>query len=149
MQTLPETHPLAALRVRETQRYLSPLTRLALAHDGAVERMETIEPYALPPWHRKMVVEYDSGKDAVADVSINDDATDARSARQVLIATSTSARNGIVGMGGVVRNAAGAGARDGIIAKYSITLARRDQQNAYTAELVAVAVVLRCMPYGL
>ncbi|SCO92450.1 uncharacterized protein FRV6_16578 [Fusarium oxysporum] len=54
-------------------------------------------------------------------------------ARQVLIATSASARNGMVGMGGVVRNAAGAGAHDGVIAKYSITLARRDQQNAYTA----------------
>jgi hypothetical protein len=125
------------------------LTELALAYDGTVERMETIEPYALPPWHRKMVVEYDSGKDAVADAGINGDATDGRSARRVLIATSASARNDIVGMGGVVRNAAGAGAHDGTIAKYSITLTRRDQQNAYTAELEAVAVVLRCMPYGL
>ncbi|PNP51296.1 hypothetical protein FNYG_15903 [Fusarium nygamai] len=133
MQTLTETHPLAALRARETQRYLSPLAKLALAHDGAVERMETIEPYAPPPWHKKMMVEYNSGKDAVADAGINDDATDATSARQVLIVTSASARNGIVGMGGVVRNAAGAGAHDGVIAKYSITLARRDQQNAYTA----------------
>lgn len=149
MQTLSETYPLAALRVRETQRYLSPLMKLALAHDSAVERMETIELYSLLPWHREMVVEYDSGKDAVADAGINDDATDARSARQVLIAISASARNGIVGMGGVVRNAAGAGAHDGIIAKYSITLARRDQQNAYTSELEAVTMLLRCMHYGL
>ncbi|KAH7169846.1 uncharacterized protein B0J16DRAFT_256492, partial [Fusarium flagelliforme] len=93
MQTLPKTHPLATLRVRETRRYLSPLTKLALAHDGTIERMETIEPYALPP-----------------------------SMRQVLIATSASARNGLVGMGGVVRNTADGGVNGDVIAKYSVTL---------------------------
>ncbi|KAF4969198.1 hypothetical protein FSARC_3528 [Fusarium sarcochroum] len=142
IQTLPKTHPLATLRVRETRRYLSPLTKLALAHDGAVERMETIEPYALPPWHRHMVVEYDSDNEVAADAGTGDDVTDTRSARQVLIATSASARNGIVGIGGVVRNTAGRGAYDSIIAKYSITFGPRDEQNAYTTELEAIVVVL-------
>jgi hypothetical protein len=149
MQTLPKTHPLATLRVRETRSYLSPLTKLALVHDGVIERMETIEPYALPPWQRHMVVEYDSDKEVAADAGTSDDVTEASSMRQVLIATSASARNGIVGMGGVVRNTAGGGAHDGIIAKYSITFGPRDEQNAYTTELEAVAVVLRCMPDGL
>ncbi|RKK08303.1 hypothetical protein BFJ66_g17088 [Fusarium oxysporum f. sp. cepae] len=142
-------HPLATLRVRETRRYLPPLTKLALAHDGVIERMETIEPYALPPWHRHMAVEYDSDKEAAANVDTGDDVTETSNIRQVLIATSASARNGLVGMGSVVRNTAGRGATDDVIAKYSVTLGPRDEQNAYTAELEAIAMVLRCMPDGL
>ncbi|KAL9570493.1 hypothetical protein ACKAV7_005381, partial [Fusarium commune] len=149
MQTLPKAHPLATLRVRETRRYMSPLTKLALAHDGAIERMETIEPYALPPWHRHMVVEYDSDKEAAAYVDTGDDVTETGNMRQVLIATSASARNGLVGMGGIVRNTASGGAKDNIVAKYSATLGPRDEQNAYMAELEAIAMVLRCMPDGL
>jgi hypothetical protein len=68
--------------------------------------------------------------------------------RQVLIATSASAKNGIVGMGGVIRNV-GSGGADDVLAKYSVTLGPKDEQNAYTAELEAIAVVLRCMPDGL
>jgi hypothetical protein len=77
-QTLPKTHPLATLRVRETRRYLSPLTKLSLAHDSTVERMETIEPYALPPWHRHMVVQYDSDKEVAADAGTCDDVANTR-----------------------------------------------------------------------
>ncbi|KAG6997463.1 hypothetical protein FocnCong_v015021 [Fusarium oxysporum f. sp. conglutinans] len=137
------------LGVRETQRYLSPLAKLALAHDGAIERIETIEPYALPPWHRHMAAEYDSDKEAAADADIGDNVTETSNIRQVLIATSASARNGLVGMGGVVRNTASGGATDDVIAKYSVTLSPRDEQNAYTAELEAIATVLRCMSDGL
>lgn len=68
--------------------------------------------------------------------------------REVRIATSASVRNGTVGMGGVVRNAA-SGRADDVVARYSVTLGPRDEQNAYTAELEAIAVVLRCMPDGL
>jgi hypothetical protein len=52
-------------------------------------------------------------------------------------------------MGGVVRNTVSGGANDDVIAKYSVTLGPRDEQNAYTAELEAIAMVLRCMPDGL
>jgi hypothetical protein len=149
MQTLPKTHPLATFRVRETRSYLSPLTKLALAHNGAVERMETIEPYTLSPWHRHTAMEYDSDKEAAVDVDIGDELTETSNMRQVLIATSASARNGLVGMGGVVGNTAGGGATDDVMAKYSVTLGPRDEQNAYTAELEAIAMVLRCMPDGL
>ncbi|EXK78733.1 hypothetical protein FOQG_16606 [Fusarium oxysporum f. sp. raphani 54005] len=116
-QTLPKTHLLATLRMRETRRYLSPLTKLALAHDGAIERIETIKLYALLPWHEHIVVEYDSDKEAAADADTGDDVTGTSSMRHVLTATSASARNGIVGIGGVERNTTGGGAHDGIIAK--------------------------------
>ncbi|KAG4273198.1 hypothetical protein FPRO04_14577 [Fusarium proliferatum] len=112
------------------------------------KRMETIEPYALPPWHGRMVVEYDTDTEAVGDAGSGDDVTETSSMRQVLIATSASARNGIVGMGGVVRNV-GSGGADDVLAKYSVALGPKDEQNAYTAELEAIAVVLRCMPDGL
>src|SRR6478735_12646516 len=148
MQTFPKTHPLATLRVRETRRYLSLLTKLALAYVGAIERMETIEPYALPPWHRHMVVEYDSDKEAAADADA-DDVTETSSMRQVLIATNASARNGLAGMGGVVRNTAGGGVNDNVRVKYFVTLSPKDEQNAYMAELEPIAMVLRCMPDGL
>ncbi|KAI8411549.1 hypothetical protein FOFC_08143, partial [Fusarium oxysporum] len=95
------------------------------------------------------IVKYDSDKEAAADVDTGDNVTETSSMRQVLIATSASARNGLVGMGGVVRNTAGGGVNDDVIAKYSVTLGLRDEQNAYMAELEAIAMVLRCMPHGL
>jgi ribonuclease HI len=96
-----------------------------------------------------MVVEYDSDKEAAADVDTGDDVTETSSLRQVLIAMNASARNGLVGMGGVVRNTAGGGVNDDVIAKYSVTLGLRDEQNAYMAELEAITMALRCMPDGL
>ncbi|KAM5359246.1 hypothetical protein ACJA88_015179 [Fusarium oxysporum] len=95
-----------------------------------------------------MVVKYDSDKEAAADVDTGDNLTETSSMRQVLIATSASARNGLVDMGIVVRNTAGGGANGDIIAKYSVTLGQRGEQNAYKAELEAIAMVLRCMPDG-
>ena len=41
------------------------------------------------------------------------------------------------------------GVNGDVIAKYSVTLGPRDEQNAYMAELEAIAMVLRCMPDGL
>jgi hypothetical protein len=111
--------------------------------------METIELYALQPWHRHMVVKYDLDKEAAGDIDTDDNVTETSSMRQVLITTSASGRNGLVGMGGVVRNTAGGGASGDIIAKYSVTLGQRNEQDAYTAELEAIAAVLRCMPNGL
>ncbi|RKL11217.1 hypothetical protein BFJ70_g16426 [Fusarium oxysporum] len=130
MQALPKTHPLATLRARETRRYLSPLTKLALAHDGA---------------HGGEVRLRRGGS---ANVDTGDTVTETSSMRQVLIATSASARNGLVGMVGAVRNTAAGGANGDIIAKYSVTLGQRDEQNAYTAELEAIAMILRYMPDG-
>ncbi|KAI7765620.1 hypothetical protein LZL87_014178 [Fusarium oxysporum] len=95
-----------------------------------------------------MVVEYDSDKEAAADVDTGDDVIETTNMRQVLIATSASARNRLVGMGGVVRNI-GSGGADDVVAKYSVTLGPKDEQNAYTAELGAIAVVLKCIPDGL
>ncbi|RKK21589.1 hypothetical protein BFJ67_g17192, partial [Fusarium oxysporum f. sp. cepae] len=55
IKTVPKTHPLAALKVSASRRYMSPLKKLALAYEGSgTERMETIEAYAVPPWYNRV-----------------------------------------------------------------------------------------------
>uniref|UniRef100_A0A093VG96 Uncharacterized protein n=1 Tax=Talaromyces marneffei PM1 TaxID=1077442 RepID=A0A093VG96_TALMA len=59
----------------------------------------------------------------------------------ILIATSASARSGMVGMGGYIRDTQ-ADNNGTDISRYSITLGKRTEQNPYTAELEAIAVAL-------
>ncbi|KAM5527229.1 hypothetical protein FOXYSP1_20498 [Fusarium oxysporum f. sp. phaseoli] len=141
IKTVPKTHPLAALKVSASRRYTSPLKKLALAYEGSgTERMETIEAYAVPPWHNRvpLVCEADRGAAKIAAKNVND----------IVIATSASDRGGLVGMGGIVAQRS-PGQTDRIVARYSATLGSRDDQNPYTAELEALAMALRCMPDGL
>ncbi|KAI5456127.1 hypothetical protein BGZ63DRAFT_96006 [Mariannaea sp. PMI_226] len=66
----------------------------------------------------------------------------------ILVATSASEKAGRVGMGGIVRDTLGN--RSGqVLARYSIMIGSRDDQNVYTAELEAIAMALRCMPDGI
>jgi ribonuclease HI len=72
----------------------------------------------------------------------------AKSANDIVIATSASQREGLVGIGGIVAYRL-PDRTDKIVARYSVTLGSRDDQNPYTAELEAIAMALRCMPDGL
>ncbi|KAG7413329.1 hypothetical protein Forpi1262_v016978 [Fusarium oxysporum f. sp. raphani] len=90
IKTVPKTHPLAALKVSASRRYMSPLKKLALAYEGSgTERMETIEAYAVPPWYNRvpLVCEADRETAKIAAKNVND----------VVIATSASDRGGLVG----------------------------------------------------
>ncbi|KAH7472001.1 hypothetical protein FOMA001_g13208 [Fusarium oxysporum f. sp. matthiolae] len=141
IKTVPKTHPLAALKVSASRRYMSPLKKLALAYEGSgTERMETIEAYAVPPWYNRvpLVCEADREAAKIAAKNVND----------IVIATSASDRGGLVGMGGIVAQRS-PGQTDRIVVRYSATLGSRDDQNPYTAELEAIAMALRCMPDGL
>lgn len=66
----------------------------------------------------------------------------------ILAATSASGKAGRVGIGGIVRDTERNRA-DQVVARYSITIGSRDDQNTYTAEVEAIAMALRCMPDGL
>ncbi|KAJ3454196.1 hypothetical protein MRS44_018090 [Fusarium solani] len=114
VRTLPKTHPLATLKVSVSRRYLSPLKRLALAFEkSGIERMETIQAYAVPPWHNRVSLVCEADREA-AIAAAND-------AKDIVIATSASDREGFVAMGGFV-----------------------------TQESTGqVAMALRCMPDGL
>jgi hypothetical protein len=74
--------------------------------------------------------------------------TAANSAEDITITTSSSDKGGMVGMGGIISHRA-TGQANRVVARYSVTLGPRDDQNPYTAELGAIAMALRCMPDGL
>ncbi|KAI5456262.1 hypothetical protein BGZ63DRAFT_367547 [Mariannaea sp. PMI_226] len=102
--------------------------------------METIGAYTLPPWHSRLPIGYDLDRDM---------ATESASRMEgILVATSASEKAGRVGIGGIVRDTLGN--RPGqMLARYSIMIGSRDNQNIYTAELEAIVMVLRYMPDGL
>lgn len=79
--TLPTNHPLKTLRVGQAGRFTSPLQRIRREMYDFHRPVETIELYAAPPWAQRVII------------------TEARVPRpDVLLATSTSARNGLLGI---------------------------------------------------
>ncbi|KAH7461722.1 hypothetical protein FOMA001_g18803 [Fusarium oxysporum f. sp. matthiolae] len=126
------------LKVSTSRRYMSPLKKLTLAHEGSgMERMETIEAYAVPPWHNHVSLLCEADREAAT--------TAAKNASDIVIATSASDKGGLVGMGGIVAQRSPR-QTDKIAARYSVTLVSRDDQNPYTTKLEAIAMALRCMP---
>ncbi|EGU72281.1 hypothetical protein FOXB_17211 [Fusarium oxysporum f. sp. conglutinans Fo5176] len=141
IQTLLKTHPLASLNVSTSRKYMSPLRKLTLAHEGSnIERIETIQAYAVPLWHNHVSTVCEADREAAIAAAEN--------VSDIAIATSASGRRGLVGMGGTVAHRS-FGQTDTVVASYSVTLGSRDDQNPYTAELEAIAMALRCMPDGL
>jgi ribonuclease HI len=65
----------------------------------------------------------------------------------IVIATGSSAKKGMVGMGGIARDTLFNRASE-IVAYYSVTLGTREEQNPYTAELAAIARALENLPVG-
>jgi ribonuclease HI len=72
----------------------------------------------------------------------------AKDANDIMIATSASNREGLIGIGSIVVYRS-SGQIDKMVARYSVTLGPQDNQNPYMAELEAIAMALRCMPDGL
>ncbi|EXK77151.1 hypothetical protein FOQG_18137 [Fusarium oxysporum f. sp. raphani 54005] len=104
---------------------------------SGMERMETIEAYAVPPWHNHLSLLCEADREAAT--------TAAKNASDIVIATSASDKGGLVGMGGIVAQRSPR-QTDKIAARYSVTLVSRDDQNPYTTKLEAIAMALRCMP---
>ncbi len=99
-----------------------------------MEKLETIDPLSLAPWEKRMQV-------------VTDDtaATRAGKGPAVRIAVSSSARNGVVGMGGVIeiQTSRQSEAR---METFATTLAERTEQNPYSGELAAMANALSLLP---
>jgi hypothetical protein len=114
IKTLPKTHPLATLKVLTSQRYMSPLKRLALAHKGSsIKRMEMIQAYIIPPWHNYILLVYKANREAMIIA--------AKDANNIMIITSTSNREGLVGIGSIIAYRS-SGQIDKMVARYSVTL---------------------------
>ena len=99
--------------------------------------MEVIQPYAIAPWEEQLPATIDLGAEEAINV--------ANSIRGIRIVTSSSARRGVVGMGGAIHDTLGiVTGREPIT--YSVTLGARTEQNPYTAELAAIAIAIKRLP---
>ena len=97
MRTLPKTHPLTSLRLKLNKRYASPMQKLASAMGRLdIKRLEVIHEFALAPWIDRLQMAEERDQEEL----VKPDELDG-----IVIATSSSQRKGLVGMGGVVRDA--------------------------------------------
>jgi ribonuclease HI len=102
--------------------------------------METIQAYIVPLWHNHVSLVCKADQEAMIIA--------AKDANDIMIATSASDREGLVGIGSIIAYRS-SGQTDKMVARYSVTLRPQDDQNPYIAELEAIAMALRCMPDGL
>jgi ribonuclease HI len=102
--------------------------------------MEVIQPYAVTPWEERLstTIAPDREKAVAA----------ANSTHGIQIATSSSERRGIVGMGGAIYDTLSNEPNRKPVT-YSTTLGLRTEQNPYTAELAAIAMAMRYPPPSL
>jgi hypothetical protein len=134
IHTLPDTHPLKRLRTSVFQRFTSPLQKIRLAHQPT-EEIETIQAFAVPPWEKRI--------DIIVKLDHREAAQTARDAQGIVVATSSSEKNGIVGIGGAIHDTTTGTPDIAPTATYTATLGPRDRLNPYFAELIAISTALR------
>ncbi|KAJ5288046.1 hypothetical protein N7478_003732 [Penicillium angulare] len=135
MHTLPETNPLrrGTDRIRKFRRYhRSPLYQVAdaLRHID-MEALETINPFTLAPWDERLQANIDGQYEPQPEAG-----------GLMQIAVSSSARNELVGFGVAIEKQPPRN-RKLKFKTLSITLGARAEQNPFSAELAAMAHVLK------
>lgn len=94
--------------------------------------METIRPYIIPPWEKRLSTTGKLGTKSLTEV---------RAAYEICITTSALERGGIIGVGGTVHDTLGIGlAREPHT--FSTTIGTSSEQNTFVAELAAIALAL-------
>jgi Reverse transcriptase (RNA-dependent DNA polymerase)/Endonuclease-reverse transcriptase len=137
IRTLPPTHPLTSFGVPNQQRYASPLQKLvATIGETSTEWLEKVLAYTIAPWSERLQLQGNADTEG-ADERANE-------VEGILAATSSSGKNDLVGMGACVQHEPNS--MNTTITRYSTTLGTKDRQNPYTAELVAIATVLKGIP---
>lgn len=96
-----------------------------------MEESETIVAYAVAPWQERIPLEIigDEGKAKAKMAEV----------RGMLVATSTSGKRGMVGMGGVVREI---GRPPESTIPFAATVGRKEDQNVYVAELTVIKMAM-------
>ncbi|KAJ3454608.1 hypothetical protein MRS44_013208 [Fusarium solani] len=70
LQTLPNSNPLRRVGGRTFRRFVSPLQRIASAHQGVpVDRMEAIHPFALGPWEERVQLFAEDDEEKVTEAA--------------------------------------------------------------------------------
>ena len=138
IHTLPETNPLRrnTSRMRKYRRqHRSPLYEVAdVLEDFEMEKLETINPFTLAPWEKRL--------QTIADETA---AEKVDAGWAVRIDVSSSARNDLVGIGGAIQLATSVRGSPKL-ETFSSTLGMRSQQNPYSGELAAIARALSLLP---
>jgi hypothetical protein len=100
--------------------------------DFAMEQLETINPFTLAPWEKRVHTIIDETAADKVDAAVR-------------VAVSCSVRNGLVGIGGATQLATSARSKPKRRTFYS-TIGTRSQQNPYSGELAAMARALSLLP---
>ncbi|RKK21135.1 hypothetical protein BFJ66_g17708, partial [Fusarium oxysporum f. sp. cepae] len=145
IHTLPRTNPVRNLLrgIKAFRRFISPLRRIAdVCRELPKDTMEVIQPFALAPWEARIQTtlsrQGEEEEDKIKEL--------AKAGWAVRIATSSSAKNDLVGMGGAIRIPISVARAGKISETFSVTLGTREEHNPYTAELAAIAHGLSCLP---
>jgi ribonuclease HI len=145
IHTLPRTNPVRNLLrgIKAFRRFISPLRRIAdVCRELQKDTIEVIQPFALAPWKARIQTtlsrQGEEEEDKIKEL--------AKAGWAVRIATSSSARNNLVGMGGAIKIPISVARADKISETFSVTLGTREEHNPYTAELAAIAHGLGCLP---
>jgi hypothetical protein len=101
-----------------------------------VIKIETIQPFSVAPWEKRISITAHLDRQEATQL-----ATDVQG---ILVATSASARKGIVRTGGVICDTTTSQVpEEPAMATYTVTLGPRDRFNIYFAEIIAVASALQ------
>jgi hypothetical protein len=138
IHTLPETNPLRRNtdRIRKFRRFhRSPLYQVAdVLKNIKIEILETINPFTLAPWEERLQADIGQTPESQAEAG-----------GSMQIAVSSSARNEVVGFGGVIQKQPPKYKKPRLKA-FSVTLGARSEQNLYSGELAAMAHALKTLP---
>ena len=138
IHTLPKTNPFSRISTRVLRRFISPLQKIAQAHEEVpTDAVETIQEYAISPWEPRIPAVINPDSERAAEV--------ANCISGICIATSSSERKGMVGMGGAIFDTHGR-MPNGQPITFAITLRPRSEQNPYVAELEAMAMAIQGIP---
>lgn len=138
LHTLPKTNPLSRISTRVLRRFISPLQKIGQAHeDIPIDTVETIQEYAISPWEPRVPAIINPDSERAAEV--------ANCISGICIATSSSERKGMVGMGGAIFDTYSR-MPNGQPITFAITLGPRSEQNPYVAELEAIAMAIQGVP---
>jgi hypothetical protein len=100
LHTLPRTNPLSRLSTTVCRRFTSPLQKIAQAHeDVPAVGVEMIQGYAISPWEQRIPAIIDA--DCEKAVEMDNHTSGIR------VATSSSLRKDMVGMGGAIHDSYG------------------------------------------
>ncbi|KAF5964566.1 reverse transcriptase [Fusarium coicis] len=145
IHTLPRTNPVRNLLrgIKTFRRFISPLRRIAdVCRELPKDTLEVIQPFALAPWEARLQATLNSQ----AEVEENKIKELAKAGWAVRVATSSSARNDLAGMGVAIRIPISVARAGKINEAFSVTLGTREEHNPYTAELAAIAYGLNYLP---